>query len=338
MKAIFGFCLLFLTCLGLFITPAHASNFPNILLPAPDCILPPTNLHGFQTSNIFATQTDLINVIKWAPPASGTAPVVYRIYQDADLTKLIAVIPACHKLKFKDHDRKENHKYSYYFVSVDAAGNQSLPIGIIFTGPKTTIVKFKENLVSIEVTPVNPLVEKGFDIQFTATGIYSDNTTKDLTDQVVWLSSNGTVATISNEPSTKGLATGVSGGTSEIQAALHCVSGSTLLTVSEAELVSIEVTPAIPSIAVGFTQQFTATGLFSDGTNENLTNEVVWSSSNATVASISNTPGSQGLAAGLSPGTAQIQATHQGISGSTTLTVTSASLQTIEVSPSIRRL
>lgn len=334
MKAIFGFCLFFLTCLGLFITPAHASNLPNIPLPAPDCILPPTNLHGHQTSNRFATQKDLINVIKWDPPASGTAPVAYNIYRDANLTKLLEIIPAHHhKLKFSDHDRKENDKDSYFIVSIDAAGNQSLPIGIIFKGPKTKIVEFKEKLVAIEVTPVDPSVEIGFEIQFTATGIFSDNTTKDLTNQVVWLSSNGTVASISNEPSTKGLATGLAGGTSEIQASLRCVSGSTTLTVTEGELLSIEVTPAIPSVPAGINQQFTATGLFSDGTTENLTNEVVWSSSNAAVATISNTPGSQGLAAALSAGTTEIQATHQGISGSTTLTVTSALLQRIEVDP-----
>jgi len=60
-------------------------------------------------------------------------------------------------------------------------------------------------------------------------------------------------------------------------------------------LVSIAVTPANPSIAKSATQQFTATGTYSDGRTQNLTNSVSWTSSNTSVGTISNT----GLASGV---------------------------------------
>ena len=41
-------------------------------------------------------------------------------------------------------------------------------------------------------------------------------------------------------------------------------------------LTSIAVTPASPSIVTGATQQFTATGTYSDGSTQNLTNQVTW--------------------------------------------------------------
>ena len=44
-------------------------------------------------------------------------------------------------------------------------------------------------------------------------------------------------------------------------------------------LVSIAVTPAKPSIAVGATQQFTATGTYGDGSTQNLTSTATWNSS-----------------------------------------------------------
>ena len=65
------------------------------------------------------------------------------------------------------------------------------------------------------------------------------------------------------------------------------LSGSTILAVSAAALVSIAVTPANPSIVSGANQQFTATGTYTDGSTQNLTSTVNWSSSSPGVATIS---------------------------------------------------
>jgi hypothetical protein len=67
-------------------------------------------------------------------------------------------------------------------------------------------------------------------------------------------------------------------------------------TVTAATLVSIAVTPSSPSIALGTTQQLTATGTYSDGSTQNLTTTVTWGSLDTTIANISNANGSQGLA------------------------------------------
>ena len=53
-------------------------------------------------------------------------------------------------------------------------------------------------------------------------------------------------------------------------------------------LQSITVTPANPSIAVGAHQQFTATGNYSDGSHQNLTNSATWTSSNQSVATVNS--------------------------------------------------
>ena len=68
-------------------------------------------------------------------------------------------------------------------------------------------------------------------------------------------------------------------------------------------LTSIAVTPATPSVALGLTEPFTAIGTYSDNSTANLTNQVTWASANLAVATISNTPGSQGLASTLAQGT-----------------------------------
>jgi hypothetical protein len=95
-------------------------------------------------------------------------------------------------------------------------------------------------------------------------------------------------------------------------------------------LQSITVTPANPSIAKGLTQQFTATGNYSDASTQNLNSSVAWASALPGVATIS----SGGLATGAAVGTSTISATSGAIAGSTVMTVTPATLVSIAVTPS----
>lgn len=99
-------------------------------------------------------------------------------------------------------------------------------------------------------------------------------------------------------------------------------------------LVSITVTPINPGSAAATIQQFTATGTYSNNSLRDLTTSATWRSSDASVAAISNTAGSQGLATLLAPGTTTITAISGDITGSTTLTVTSAALASLAITPS----
>jgi len=91
---------------------------------------------------------------------------------------------------------------------------------------------------------------------------------------------------------------------------------------NSATLVSIALTPGDSSIAIGTTRQFTATGTYSDSTTKDLTASVAWVSSDPSVATISDSAGSKGLATAGTPGSTTITATLGSISGNTTLTVT----------------
>ena len=201
----------------------------------------------------------------------------------------------------------------------------------------TTLTVTAAVLVSISVMPTNPSIALGTTQQFTATGIYSDNSTQDLTSSATWSSSIRTVATISNAPGSNGFATSVAIGFTTITATdpASGIDDSSTLTVTAAVLVSISVTPTNPSIALGTTQQFTATGTYSDSSTQDLTTSATWSSSIRTVSTISNAPGSNGLATSVAIGFATITATDpaSGIDDSSTLEVTAAVLVSISVTP-----
>ena len=82
-------------------------------------------------------------------------------------------------------------------------------------------------------------------------------------------------------------------------------------------LIAITVAPANTTNLVGASQQFAATGTYSDGSTQNITSQVTWTSSSAGVATIN----ASGLATAVSDGTTTISAGLSGVSGSAALTV-----------------
>jgi Bacterial Ig-like domain (group 2) len=96
---------------------------------------------------------------------------------------------------------------------------------------------------------------------------------------------------------------------------------------------SITVTSSKASNAAGLTEQFTATGYYSNGSSTNLTSTVSWSSSDSALVSVN----ASGLATGLKKGSATVTASltpsgaSSAIKGSTTQTTTDPVLQAIAV-------
>ena len=120
-------------------------------------------------------------------------------------------------------------------------------------------------------------------------------------------------------------------GTSTISATLGGVSGSTVLTVTAAVLQSIAVTPANPSVAKGLTEQFTATGTFSDNSTAGPDQPGDLGLGHDLGGHDHQRPG---LATGVGDGHVDDQRRRSsGVSGSTVLTVTAAVLQSIAVTP-----
>ncbi|NTX38789.1 Ig-like domain-containing protein [Myxococcus sp. CA033] len=238
-----------------------------------------------------------------------------------------------------------------------AAGTSKITATLGTVTGSTEVTVIEVEVVSIAVAPGSPSIGAGATQAFTATATMTDNTTKDLTTLATWTSATPTSASIANT----GIATGLAVGTSTITATFNGIEGSTLLTVTEATLVSIALLPAnatIPvgmkqhyfatgtfsdestedltetvawssgdptiasSAVVGATRQYTATGEFTDGTFHDLTSVVTWASNNAAVAPISTSGSTPGVALAVSPGRATISAKSGGAMGSAVLTVT----------------
>jgi Bacterial Ig-like domain (group 2) len=100
--------------------------------------------------------------------------------------------------------------------------------------------------------------------------------------------------------------------------ALSCGGGGALSPPPTPVLQMISVTPVNSSVEVGFSLKLTATGTYSDGSQKDLTAEVLWSSSNQPAATVDNA----GNATAIAVGGTTIQATSGSIGGTTNLAVT----------------
>ena len=84
------------------------------------------------------------------------------------------------------------------------------------------VTPLKAQLLSITVSPQGQAIDVGDQLQFTATGSYSDGRQQDLTTSATWTSSSAAIATVS----TSGVVSGVSAGNVTLQAVFGTVSGS----------------------------------------------------------------------------------------------------------------
>ena len=160
--------------------------------------------------------------------------------------------------------------------------------------------------------PYTPSQVLNSDQQYVATATYPDGSTKDITSQVTWNSSNTAIATISSA----GLVSALADGTTNITASLDGITSLAVdLTVHSLSSISLTTwsgvgTPiTLTNLEVGSTWQAYAYGTYSDGSIDDITSQVTWISSDTNIATID----SNGVISGVSAGNDKITASLNGI-------------------------
>ena len=179
-----------------------------------------------------------------------------------------------------------------------------------------------EVAISLEVLPESKTIPVGMTASYKALVTFSDGMVLDITDDssVSWSSSNSDRATVSNSEVDKGTVTALELGKVGITAFAE-INGRTItdtaaLEVVESIVVDLQVSPKpqnsldTPQIPVGYTKQFTAEAVLSDGALVDVTDadNLNWSSDNTSVATISNNPENKGFATAIEVGTSYVTA------------------------------
>lgn len=191
-------------------------------------------------------------------------------------------------------------------------------------------------LAKLSVEPKTVTVTKGMTKSLSASGLFSDGSSLDLTSQTIWRTSSADVVSVDR----KGTVTAIAKGTASISVkdAVSGItsddsSGSSKVTVDDVSLVSIKILPETLTMADSGSEQLEAEGTFSDGSTDTITESVIWSvSSGSDVVSVSNADGSKGLVAALKMGSAEVIASLGDIE-STACPVTVTGLESIIIEP-----
>jgi uncharacterized protein YjdB len=178
-------------------------------------------------------------------------------------------------------------------------------------------------VVSVAVSPPSGTTIPGGTLQFTATA-------RDAQGNVVpapsisWTSGSTAVATVS----ASGGVTAVAVGSTTVSAMVGGIAGQATVTVTPPVVTAVRVTPGSGMLTPGGTLQLTATA--EDANGAPITGRsVVWSSSAASVASVS----AAGLVTGVGSGAASVTATIGGVGGAASVTVAPVPVGAVTIGP-----
>jgi len=148
-------------------------------------------------------------------------------------------------------------------------------------------VPLPASIIGIGVTPSNPTVSLGEGVQFVATGYYSDQSTREITDVVAWESSDPSVISVSSALDQEGVGTPLAAGSARVRANFfELVSNEVSVAVTEAVVTGLGVQPTVVSLHVDETVQLVAMAEFSDGSHGNVSGTVRWVTSDGTIATV----------------------------------------------------
>jgi len=198
-----------------------------------------------------------------------------------------------------------------------AEGTVTVTVTIGGTTAATTATISSPDLLSLALSKNESTLALGETESILATGTYRGDVTRDITNTVSWTSQNEGIATVGDQEADAGTISSVSVGTTKIIASLNGISAEATVVVDSAALTLLTISNNSTSIFEGSVSQFLATANYTDGSSKAVTEQVTWSSSDLSVASVSAT----GLVSALSTGSVAISAQLGELSANTTLDV-----------------
>jgi hypothetical protein len=177
-------------------------------------------------------------------------------------------------------------------------------------------------LVHLELDPPQLVLPNGIDDDVRALARYSDGSLVDVSDDVTWHSSSPAVASVSQS----GLVTSAKPGSATISVSYEDATASAAVTITSAELQALSLSPHAMTLPAGLHRRAMAIGHFSDGSAIDLSGSATWSAYGSAVE-LSN----DGSLMTVESGSAAVKATVGDVSGQLWITVTEATLVSIEV-------
>lgn len=189
-------------------------------------------------------------------------------------------------------------------------------------------------LVSLTVATEAATLPAGTTTRATASGLFSDGRTRDVTAAVQWQVA-GAALSVDLAGTVRGEATGQG----DVVAALAGQSASASVTVTDAVAVSVALQGVAATMPLGLTAPITVLATFTDGSVRDVTAEAGLEVLDPTVATVDASGTLRVLAAGakelrgLTPGATELRASYAGLSAAAPVQITAAVLVSIAITP-----
>jgi len=187
----------------------------------------------------------------------------------------------------------------------------------------------------IHINPESVDVPKGTTGSYTATAFYEDGTSLDITKQATWQSADTNIATITSSGENAGYAEALNVGSTTITSTFEGKTSNTAtVSVRDAVLKRIEITPEDTSVPEGMKVHYDAVGIYSDGTTHDISKNATWKSSDTDIATVISTDISEAEFATHGEGTALVTVNVGSIvSNEAVLTVTPKEVFSLLITP-----
>ena len=205
----------------------------------------------------------------------------------------------------------------------------SLTLILLFSGCGSSSSSTGPTLQSIDVTPKASILDIGNTQHFQAMGTYSDESQKEITDDVIWSlqSDKGIIKPVDDSLS---FAEAVLIGEDKIVATLGTVTASADVKVVESQLISLTISPKQTDLEMRKRMKFEVEGNYSDGHTEDLFDEVTWTPSDESIIKMDYANWVESV----SPGDAVINVSYEEFNDSANVHVHVAlKIDFIEISP-----
>ena len=172
---------------------------------------------------------------------------------------------------------EEAHALSPGSTKISASLNQRIsdPVSLTVTDAK---------LAELQITPSEPMLNVGEDLFYKVKAIFDDGSTDDISEHVLWQSSEPDVAQVIGS-----YTKAASVGQAQIQAVYQGITSNTsTLTVSDHQLIGLQLTPTVSELAKSTQTELTVMGEYDDGESIDITNKVTWQSEDPNIAFISH--------------------------------------------------
>ncbi len=212
-------------------------------------------------------------------------------------------------------------------VTALADGVITITASYAYLQASSTLTINTADLVQIDLAG-DVMVDECKTIDLTASGIFSDGSTRVIRSGLIWTVSESTVASVESADTDKATLMTHKPGTVSVKATKSSVTGSLNVEVADA-LLELVISPVQANVSIDSTVTYAATGVYSNTETLDITTSTIWTSVDSDIAAFNT--GTNSIITGISEGSTSVVGACGELSTTAVVVVNSVTLDSVAI-------